>query len=84
VEFMSFKTHEIQFMRAADLGRLATIQCDGTPYARISVRSIGNSPLPPTAAMYLRMRVRCSTIGTELSTLEPSSKASLSPRCACR
>jgi pyridoxamine 5'-phosphate oxidase family protein len=31
VEFMSFKTHEIEFMKAADLGRLATIQRDGTP-----------------------------------------------------
>jgi pyridoxamine 5'-phosphate oxidase family protein len=30
---MSFKTHEIEFMKAADLGRLATIQRDGTPQA---------------------------------------------------
>jgi pyridoxamine 5'-phosphate oxidase family protein len=28
---MSFKAHEIEFMRTADLGRLATIQRDGTP-----------------------------------------------------
>ena len=28
---MSFRTHEIEFMNAADLGRLATIQRDGTP-----------------------------------------------------
>jgi len=28
---MSFKPHEIEFMKAADLGRLATIQPDGTP-----------------------------------------------------
>lgn len=28
---MSFKTHEIEFMRAAELGRLATIQRTGTP-----------------------------------------------------
>jgi pyridoxamine 5'-phosphate oxidase family protein len=27
---MSFKTHEIEFMKAADLARLATIQPDGT------------------------------------------------------
>src|ERR1700740_691971 len=27
---MSFKTHEIDFMKAADLARLATIQPDGT------------------------------------------------------
>jgi pyridoxamine 5'-phosphate oxidase family protein len=27
---MSFKPHEIEFMKAADLGRLATIQPDGT------------------------------------------------------
>ena len=30
---MSFKRHEIEFMKAADLGRLATIQRDGTPQA---------------------------------------------------
>ena len=30
---MSFKTHEIEFMKAADLGRLATVQRDGTPQA---------------------------------------------------
>jgi pyridoxamine 5'-phosphate oxidase family protein len=30
---MSFKTSEIEFMKAADLGRLATIQRDGTPQA---------------------------------------------------
>ena len=30
---MFFKTHEIEFMKAADLGRLATIQRDGTPQA---------------------------------------------------
>jgi pyridoxamine 5'-phosphate oxidase family protein len=28
---MSFKAHEIEFMEAAELGRLATIQRDGTP-----------------------------------------------------
>jgi pyridoxamine 5'-phosphate oxidase family protein len=28
---MSFKPHEIAFMKEADLGRLATIQPDGTP-----------------------------------------------------
>jgi pyridoxamine 5'-phosphate oxidase family protein len=28
---MSFKSHEIEFLRQADLGRLATIQPDGTP-----------------------------------------------------
>ncbi len=28
---MTFKPHEIDFMREADLGRLATIQPDGTP-----------------------------------------------------
>mgnify|MGYP002135451171 CR=1 FL=1 len=28
---MSFKPHEIEFMKAADLRRLATIQPDGTP-----------------------------------------------------
>jgi len=28
---MSFKSHEIDFLRQADLGRLATIQPDGTP-----------------------------------------------------
>ena len=28
---MTFKTHEIDFLRQADLGRLATIQRDGTP-----------------------------------------------------
>jgi pyridoxamine 5'-phosphate oxidase family protein len=28
---MSFKPHEIEFMKAADLGRLSTIQPDGTP-----------------------------------------------------
>ena len=33
MDFMSFKTHEIEFMKAADLGRLATIQRDGTPQA---------------------------------------------------
>jgi len=31
VECMSFKPHEIEFMKAADLGRLATIQSNGTP-----------------------------------------------------
>ncbi len=31
MECMSFKAHEIEFMKAADLGRLATIQPDGTP-----------------------------------------------------
>jgi pyridoxamine 5'-phosphate oxidase family protein len=30
VDAMSFKPHEIQFMKAADLARLATIQPDGT------------------------------------------------------
>ena len=30
---MLFKTHEIEFMKTADLGRLATIQPDGTPQA---------------------------------------------------
>jgi pyridoxamine 5'-phosphate oxidase family protein len=30
---MSFKPHEIEFMKAADLGRLATIQRSGTPQA---------------------------------------------------
>jgi pyridoxamine 5'-phosphate oxidase family protein len=28
---MTFKPHEIEFMRRADLGRLATVQRDGTP-----------------------------------------------------
>jgi len=28
---MTLKTHEIEFLRQADLGRLATIQPDGTP-----------------------------------------------------
>lgn len=28
---MTFKAHEIAYLRAADLGRLATIQPDGTP-----------------------------------------------------
>ena len=28
---MTFKSHELDFMRQADLGRLATIQPDGTP-----------------------------------------------------
>lgn len=28
---MTFKPHEIEYMRQADLGRLATIQRDGTP-----------------------------------------------------
>jgi pyridoxamine 5'-phosphate oxidase family protein len=28
---MTFKTHEIDFMREADLGRLATVQPNGTP-----------------------------------------------------
>jgi pyridoxamine 5'-phosphate oxidase family protein len=28
---MSFKPHEIEFMKAADLGRLATVAPDGTP-----------------------------------------------------
>jgi pyridoxamine 5'-phosphate oxidase family protein len=28
---MTFKSHEIDFLRQADLGRLATIQRDGTP-----------------------------------------------------
>jgi pyridoxamine 5'-phosphate oxidase family protein len=28
---MSFKPHELAFMKEADLGRLATIQADGTP-----------------------------------------------------
>ena len=28
---MSLKSHEIEFLRQADLGRLATIQADGTP-----------------------------------------------------
>ncbi|MGX9788165.1 PPOX class F420-dependent oxidoreductase [Mycobacterium sp. MMS18-G62] len=28
---MTFKPHEIEFMHQADLGRLATIQADGTP-----------------------------------------------------
>lgn len=28
---MTFKSHEIDFLRHADLGRLATIQRDGTP-----------------------------------------------------
>ena len=28
---MTFKPHEIQFLRQSDLGRLATIQRDGTP-----------------------------------------------------
>lgn len=28
---MTFKPHEIAFMRSADLGRLATVQRDGTP-----------------------------------------------------
>jgi pyridoxamine 5'-phosphate oxidase family protein len=28
---MTFKPHEIDFMRRADLGRLATVQRDGTP-----------------------------------------------------
>jgi pyridoxamine 5'-phosphate oxidase family protein len=28
---MTFKPHEIEFMRRADLGRLATVQSDGTP-----------------------------------------------------
>lgn len=28
---MTFKPHEIEFLRNADLGRLATIQPDGTP-----------------------------------------------------
>jgi pyridoxamine 5'-phosphate oxidase family protein len=31
VEFISFKTYEVEFMKAAELGRLATIQRDGTP-----------------------------------------------------
>jgi pyridoxamine 5'-phosphate oxidase family protein len=30
VDAMSFKPHEIEFMKAADLGRLATIQPNGT------------------------------------------------------
>lgn len=30
---MSFKTQEIAFMKAADLGRLATVRADGTPQA---------------------------------------------------
>lgn len=28
---MTFKPHEIDFLRRADLGRLATVQADGTP-----------------------------------------------------
>jgi pyridoxamine 5'-phosphate oxidase family protein len=28
---MSFKTHELEYMKAAELGRLATIQRNGTP-----------------------------------------------------
>lgn len=28
---MTFKPHEIDFLRQADLGRLATVQADGTP-----------------------------------------------------
>jgi pyridoxamine 5'-phosphate oxidase family protein len=31
VEFISFKAYEVAFMKAAELGRLATIQRDGTP-----------------------------------------------------
>lgn len=31
MDFMSFKPHEIEFVKAADLGRLATLQRDGTP-----------------------------------------------------
>ena len=31
VRDMTFKTHEIDFLRQADLGRLATVQRDGTP-----------------------------------------------------
>ncbi len=30
---MTFKPHEIEYMKAADLGRLATVQRDGTPQA---------------------------------------------------
>jgi pyridoxamine 5'-phosphate oxidase family protein len=30
---MTFKPHEIEYMKGADLGRLATIQRDGTPQA---------------------------------------------------
>lgn len=30
MDAMSFKSHEIEFMKAADLARLATIQPDGT------------------------------------------------------
>lgn len=28
---MSFRTHEVEYMRRADLGRLATVKPDGTP-----------------------------------------------------